>query len=196
MPAVAPLEFGPSGFVRLPAGKRYLQLLAVAIACCSGVVVLESSQVFMSDASRGYVLPSVHYLAWASFNWFGLALLAPLIYELGRRYPLNGPQWARRILYPHAAACLGCLAVQAICRGIAGWLYTLNHELPASPGSLAGEWIEKRLLLAFIAYWLIVIVAGFAQLAEEVRRREIHQAQLEARLASAELEKLRIQIQP
>jgi len=51
-------------------------------------------------------------------------------------------------------------------------------------------------MLGFIAYWLIVFMAGFARLREEVRQRELRQAQLETRLASAELEKLRIQIQP
>lgn len=179
-----------------PPTHRYLRQLAFAIACWSGVVLLESSEVFVSDASRNIVLPSTHYLAWAAFNWFALALLTPLIYELGRRYPVTGSNWASRILFPHAVACLTCLLMQALCRGIAGWLYTAHHELPASSSALAGEWICQRGLVGFIAYWLIVIVAGFAQLREEVRQRELRQAQLETRLASAELEKLRIQIQP
>jgi hypothetical protein len=196
MPFPSPLESDPAGFVRSPAARQLLRRLAFGIACWSGVVILESSQVFVSDASRGYVLPSVHYLAWAVFNWFGLALLTPVIYELGRRYPVTGARWAWRILFPHAVACFAYMVTQAICRGIAGWLYTLNHELPASPAALAGEWIEKRSMLAFIAYWLTVFVAGFAQLREEVRQRELRQAQLETRLASAELEKLRMQIQP
>ena len=194
--SVSPLESDPAWTLRSPVTHRYLRQLAFAIACWSGIVLLESSQVFVSDASRGLVLPSTHYLAWAVFNWFALALLTPLIYELGRRYPITGPHWAWRILFPHAIGCLACMVVQAVCRGIAGWLYTFHHELSASPGALAGEWVDKRGMLGFIAYWLIVIVAGFAQLREEVRQRELHQAQLETRLASAELEKLRIQIQP
>src|SRR6202044_3615645 len=55
---------------------------------------------------------------------------------------------------------------------------------------------EQRGLLGLIAYWIIVIIAGFAYLREQVRLRELRQAQLETRLASAELEKLRMQIQP
>jgi LytS/YehU family sensor histidine kinase len=41
-----------------------------------------------------------------------------------------------------------------------------------------------------------VLIAGYAELREAMRQRELRQAQLETRLASAELEKLRMQIQP
>jgi two-component system, LytTR family, sensor kinase len=178
------------------AAQGYLRGLAIAVLCWAGVIALESSQVFVSDASRGFVLDSTHYIAWAAFNWYGLALLTPLIYQLGRRYPITGPHWATHLIFPHAVMCVASLIAQAVCRGVAGWLYTLNHEVAASPGILAGEWIEKRGLVGFVAYWIIVLIAGYAELREAMRQRELRQAQLETRLASAELEKLRMQIQP
>ena len=101
-----------------------------------------------------------------------------------------------RVLYPHAVACIGWMMAQAVFRGIAGSVYTVKHELSAPFLSLAFEWFEQRGLLGLIAYWVIVIIAGFAYLREQVRQRELHQAQLETRLASAELEKLRMQIHP
>jgi two-component system LytT family sensor kinase len=181
---------------QLPTAHTYLRQLGFSAICWAGVVVIESSQVFVADATRGYVLPSVHYIGWAVFNWYALALLTPHIYDFARRYPITGSNWAGRLVFPHTLVCIACMILQAVFRGIAGWLYTLNHELPASPVALAGEWIEKRGMLGFIAYWIIVIIAGFAHLREEVRQRELHQAQLETRLASAELEKLRMQIHP
>jgi two-component system, LytTR family, sensor kinase len=196
MPTVSSLPTAPARFLQQPAAQKYLWQLAFAIVCWGGVIALESAYVFAFDAVRGNILPAVHYLAWATFNWFALALLTPLIYDLGRQYPITGPNWARYILFPHAFACLGCLIAQAMCRGTAGWLYTLTHELPTSAPTLAFAWIEDRSTLAFIAYWLIVIMAGFSRLRDEARQRELRQAQLETRLASAELEKLRMQIQP
>jgi len=196
MPILWPPESIPARYWRSPASHQYLGQLPFAIVCWSSVVALESSYVFVFDAAGGNILPAAHYLVWASFNWFALALLTPLIYDLGRRYPITGANWARYIFFPHAFACLGCLITQAVCRGIAGWLYTRTHELPASAATLAAAWIEDRSAPAFIAYWAIVLTAGLAQLREEARRRELHQAQLETRLASAELEKLRMQIQP
>jgi two-component system LytT family sensor kinase len=181
------------GFATAPV---YLRRLVVSLLCWAGIVLLESSQVFMTDASRGYVLPSMHYLAWAVFNWYVFALLTPLIYNLGLRYPITGRNWALRVFFPHAIACFGCMFVQAVGRGIAGSIYSLSHELYSSSLALTAEWVEKRGALGFISYWVIVIIAGFAHLREEMRQRELRQAQLETRLASAELEKLRMQIHP
>jgi two-component system LytT family sensor kinase len=196
MPTLSKSEPDPAKLPGPAASHEYLRRLVLALVCWTGVVLLESSQVFVGDASRGNILPSIHYLAWATFNWFGLALLTPLIYELGWRYPIHGPNWALRLISPHAIACFFCMFAQAVCRGVAGSLYTLSHESRASFDALAFEWIDKRGMLGFISYWIIVLAAGFAQLREQVRLRELRQAQLETRLASAELEKLRIQIQP
>jgi two-component system, LytTR family, sensor kinase len=195
MSTVSPIPRAPARFQH-PAARKYLGQLALAILCWTSVVALESSYVFVFDAARGNILPANHYLAWASFNWFALALFTPLIYELGRQYSVTGANWVRYIFFPHAFACLGWLITQAICRGIAGWLYTLTHELPSSAATLAAAWIEDRSMLAFIAYWLIVVMGGLAQFREEARQRQLRQAHLETRLASAELEKLRMQIQP
>jgi two-component system, LytTR family, sensor kinase len=196
MPILSPLQSASARFLGPPVAHRYFGQLPFAIVCWSGVIALESAYVFVSDAAGGEILPATHYLVWASFNWFALALLTPLIYGLGQTYPITGANWSRNIFLPHALACLGWMITQAMCRGVAGWLYTLTHELPASPLVLAAAWIRDRGTLAIIAYWLIVLIAGFAQLREEARQRELHQAQLETRLASAELEKLRMQIQP
>jgi two-component system, LytTR family, sensor kinase len=180
----------------------YLRLLPLSLLCWAGVVLLESAQVFVNDAAHGYTLDTSHYLAWAVFNWYILALLTPLIYQLGLRYPIAGPKWGAHLFFPHAIACISCMAVQAFFRGLAGSIYALNHEnmvnreLPASVANLAAEWFDRRGLIGLVAYCIIVIIAGFAHMREEVRQRELRQAQLETRLASAELEKLRMQIHP
>ncbi len=180
--------------------RRYLRRLPLSLLCWTGVVLLESSQVFVGDASRGYILPTLHYLAWAIFNWYFFALISPLIYELGMRYPIVGQHWVRRIFVPHALACIACLIIQAVCRGIAGSIYSIhyetNFELRGLPIALTNEWFERRGLVGAIAYWIIVIVTAFAHLREQFRQRELREAQLESRLASAELEKLRMQIHP
>ena len=192
MPALANGSRHPGSSV----ARVYLRRLAVSLLCWTGIVLLESSQVFVADAARGYVLPSTHYFAWAVFNWYVFALFTPVIYELGLRYLIAGPGWVLRLFVPHALVCIGCLVTQAILRGIAGSIYTLNHELYASSLALTTEWFERRLPVGVIAYWVIVIIAAFAHLREQMRQRELRQAQLETRLASAELEKLRMQIHP
>lgn len=190
VPVHAPDEHN-SGLLR-----TYLRHLPLSLLLWTGIVFLEGSQVFVDDASRGYVLPTLHYLVWPIFNWYIFALISPLLYELGLRYPIVGSHWVRRVFLPHALVCIACLITQAVFRGIAGSIYTSTNELHASIPALTAEWFERRRLLGAISYWVIVIIAGFAHMREQVRQRELREAQLESRLASAELEKLRMQIHP
>ena len=181
---------------RLPALHVYLGHLVISIACWTSVTVLESALVYLLDAGRGYTLPPSHYLIWAAFNWYTWALLTPLVYALARHYHFTRGNWVERIFFPHAVACMGCVCIQAVFRGVAGWIYTLHHEVYAPLGDLVGEYVEDRGFLGVLAYWIIVIVAAFAHLRDQVRLRELRQAQLETRLAAAELEMLRMQIHP
>jgi sensor histidine kinase YesM len=180
--------------------RSYLRRLLLSLLCWTGVILLEGSQVFVDDASRGYILPTLHYLAWPIFNWYFYVLISPLIYELGLRYPIVGQHWIRRAFFPHALVCIACLIIQAVCRGFAGSIYSIhyetNFELRGLTFALTAEWFERRRLVGAVAYWVIVIIAGFAHMREQVRQRELREAQLESRLASAELEKLRMQIHP
>ncbi len=174
----------------------YLKQLPLSIACWLGIVILEGGQVLIGDATRGYVLPLDHYFAWAAFNWYPWALLSPLVLALARQYPITRSNWAERIFVPHAVACIICVCIQGVLRGIPGWIYATAFERPTSPIELIFESFEKRGLMSVLAYWIIVVIAAFIHLREEIRQRQLHQAQLEARLASAELEALRMQLQP
>ena len=178
------------------ARQRYLRQLALSILCWSGVILLEASTVFAADLPWHRNLPAVHYLAWATFNWFLMIPLTPLIYQLGERYPIVGPRWASHLIEPHALVCFACLAIQALGRGCAGWVYTRHNELPASLVALVSEWIGMRGVFAVAAYFAIVFAAGRTQLREQARQREVHRAHVEASVASADLERLRIQLQP
>ena len=186
----------PTGLPSMSPRRRYLQQLAFSVLFWIGIILLESIQVFAADAPWGRTLPAIHYLVWATFNWYFLILLTPLIYQLGERYPIVGAGWTTRLVFPHAFVCLACLLAQAFARGLAGSLYTIHHELPASPMFLTRGWIADRGMLCIFAYWGIAVAAGWSQLREALRRREVHQANVEASLASADLERLRMQIQP
>lgn len=179
-----------------PPFRVYTRLLIVSLPYWVGLVAVESFAIVVQDATSGYILAPFHYLAWASFNWYGWALFTPLIYALARRFPMGRHNWVKRIFVPHFFACCVCVSMQAILRGIAGSIYTVNHENFASPFELAGEYFQKRALAGIAAYCLVVAVAAFAHLRDEVRLRALRQAQLETRLASAELERLRMQIHP
>lgn len=175
--------------------REYLRQLPVAFSWWSALVLLEAGQFLLMDAQRGYVLPLSHYLIWAGLEWYSWALLTPIILSVALRYPITKTNWVQRIVFPHALMALACVCIQAVLHGVAGSIYSL-FETPATPFALIGESFEKRGLENIIAYCLVVATAAYLHLREEVRLRQLQQAQLEARLASAQLEMLRMQLQP
>jgi two-component system LytT family sensor kinase len=176
--------------------RAYVRQTALSLPWWSLLVALEGAQVMMTDASHGYVLPMFHYFIWAAFNWYAWAPLTPVVLAIARAYPLTRERWAERILYPHAIACVALVAVHAVLRGTAGWIYTFWYEVHAPLPDLIVEALEKEGMWSVLAYSGVVGVTAFLWLRQEVRQRELRQAQLEARLASAELEMLRMQIHP
>jgi len=175
--------------------REYMSQLPVALSWWTAMVLLEGGQVLLLDAHRGYVLPLSHYLIWAGIEWYSWALLTPLILYVARRYPITKSNWVQRILFPHALMACVCICMQVVLLGVAGSIYSI-FETPASPFVLMNESFEKRGLQNITAYCLIVATAAYLHLREEVRLRQVRQAQLEARLASAQLEMLRMQLQP
>jgi two-component system LytT family sensor kinase len=176
--------------------QRYLRQLAFSILWWSGIILLEGSTVFAADVQSGHNLSAVHYLAGATFNWFLMIPLTPLIYQLGQRYPIVGPKWASHLIEPHVFACSGCLFVEALGRGSARWVYTRHHELSTLFVASVSEWIGMHGAFAVVAYFTIVFAAGCAQLREQARQCEVHRARIEASVASAYLERLRVQLSP
>ena len=175
--------------------RDYLGQLPAAFSWWTALVLLEAGQFLLMDAHRGYVLPLSHYFIWAGLEWYSWALLTPLILNVALRYPITRTNWPQRILFPHALMALACVCIQAVLHGVAGSLYSL-FETPATPFALISESFDKRGLENIIAYCLVVATAAYLHLREEVRLRQLQQAQLEARLASAQLEMLRMQLQP
>jgi two-component system, LytTR family, sensor kinase len=175
--------------------REYMSQLPVAMSWWTAMVFLEAAQVLLFDARRGYILPLTHYFVWPAFEWYSWALLTPLILAVARRYPITKSNWVQRILFPHALMAVACICLQAVLRGVVGSIYSV-FETPASPFALMRESFDKRGLENITAYCLVVATAAYLHLREEVRLRQVRQAQLEARLASAKLEMLRMQLQP
>lgn len=175
--------------------RDYLYQLPVALSWWTAMVLLEAGQILLFDAHRGYILSLSHYFIWAGIEWYSWALLSPAIFYVARRYPITRTNWVQRIFFPHAPMAGLCVCLQAILHGIAGSIYSI-FEVPASPLMFINESFDKRGLQNVTAYCLVVVAAAYLRLREEVRMRQMRQAQLEARLASAQLEMLRMQLQP
>jgi two-component sensor histidine kinase len=121
-------------------------------------------------------------------------LVFPLIYLAAIRFPLPSPRWRRNVLAHLAAVSLISLLHTSLIAGLRAILFPIlgldNHY-----GSLLWRYPMEFAHL-FIFYWL---GNGLIFLFHEVRfarEHELRQARLETSLAEAQLQNLRLQLEP
>jgi signal transduction histidine kinase len=126
---------------------------------------------------------------------YGWALATPAILWLGRRFQFRAETWKRSALV-HAAAC--CVLVFVLSLG-----YTLHvvHLLPAAgadrpPFDRAVQLFVAWLLWDGFLYWTVLSVGYVAEHARRLRAHELRTSQLETQLVEAELDALKLQLQP
>ena len=165
-----------------------LRQWALLLAVWTAFGLLLAGQQTIASTLRGAPVP------WSTslFQWmpvaYGWALATPAILWLGRRFPLRRGTWRRSALV-HAVAC--CVLVFVLSLG-----YTLHvvHLLPASG---AGRPPFDRAVQLFVAwvlwdaflYWAVLSVGYVAD-------NERRASRLETQLVEAELDALKMQLQP
>jgi signal transduction histidine kinase len=128
-------------------------------------------------------------------DWYMWAALTPLVLWLARRYPLRAGRWGRPLLL-HAAVSVA-LSLLVITLGVPVVL-TL-HWAPEEPLTPWGVWqryfyIEFHLYV--LLYWALLCVGHALAYYRDARERRLEAARLEGRLARAELDALKMQLDP
>jgi two-component system LytT family sensor kinase len=144
-------------------------------------VLAFATQWFAYDATHGGADPFAYYCGWACYLW----ALAPCAFWLVRRFPIQAGTW-RRAVPLHVAAGLGLTAAVIGVEASLGWLRH-GHELGL--GGALRHYASHHAQLGVLTYWLLVAAGHFYQ-------RLVRSAQLEARLAQAQVDALRSQLQP
>jgi two-component system, LytTR family, sensor kinase len=169
----------------------YLRSFGISLLCWTIFAALLGAQLYGFDRSHQNFLPLFHYVIWPALMFFPWALLTPLVLAFGRRYPITRANWMTR-LWRYGAATLAFTFLQAAMEGFGGWLYT--HEMPL------GAFILNSLRKDPAANVQICVtlfgLGAYFRLGDEAKYRQVREAQLESRVASAELEMLRIQLHP
>jgi two-component system, LytTR family, sensor kinase len=159
---------------------------------CAGwiaVVLLFASQWYAYDASRGGSNPFRYYLWWSWYMW---AVLTPAVLWFARRRPIDSDTWKWTIPL-HVAVSLALTVLQIFVEASIGWARQ-EHQL-SFKGALR-HYYSQHIQLSLLTYWAIVGATQFYRMYDQARRRQLHAAQLEARLAESQLEVLRMQLQP
>ncbi len=127
----------------------------------------------------------------------GLAGLAvfPLIYLVAIRFPLLSAKWRRNLLVHLVAVCLISLVHTTVIALLRMILFP-----PLGFGNESYGYMPARYPMEFshlfIYYWVAVSLIYFFHEIHFARERELRQAKLESNLAEAQLQNLRLQLEP
>ena len=178
--------------------KRWLETgLIVAFWTLMAVLMVSSR---LLDTRRPDPEPGLlHFLFFRSYLW---ALLTPLIFWVSRRFNIERPDWRVRVV-GHLVVALLVGAIVDLVGDAFVFYYVQPSWLEGETFNLLEDFIELDFLYEFAVY-LAVLTAGFARdyfLRYQERQKEATQlraqtAELEAKLADARLQALRMQLNP
>jgi two-component system, LytTR family, sensor kinase len=158
-------------------------------ACWGAVVIVFASQWYFYDGAHGLSDRFLFYLGWSFYLW---GVLTPLALWLARRYPIESGTWTH-YLPLHVAFSLLLTIAQLSLEASVNWLRAGRDW---SLSAALSHYLRQHTQIGFLIYWLVVIAAQFYRMHDQSRKRQVHAAQLEARLAEAQINNLRTQLHP
>ena len=166
----------------------------VILATWTLVAMLLAGQAWFAAQVRGEPLAwaraSAIWLVWAAV-W---AALTPIALRLEARFPLQRTRLLGALAV-HGAASLTCAVVNLAIFALAAPIVGAAQVEPTWLGTFS-RLLGTTLLLNLPIYWLIVAVAHVERLVRTAREKDRRQLRLEAQLADARLQTLRLQLQP
>jgi len=136
-----------------------------------------------------------YMLIWHAIK-FGLwAAVSPSIIALARRYPIERTKWVRPVSF-HFLAAIVCSFI------VTGLFFTWCWEWPSLHRELFSSWVEalQTATIPFswgvLIYWAILLATGAFDNYNRYRAEQLRGLQLQAQLAEAQLQSLRMQLQP
>ena len=168
--------------------SRTLQVLAYFVVW-TVVGAVSASQSLISYAAYGEETRLWLVIKLSLSVWYAWAVLAPIIYLAGRRFPLERGGWGRNLSI-HVALNVVIL--------VASVLLLMGVRRAFGVSSTRGLQLELigSINTSLMAYWTIILLAHAVGYYQEGRARLLRTSELTAQLSEARLEALRAQLHP
>lgn len=163
---------------------RYLGLWSI-------VVLVFALQGLLNDAVSNRPVWSIgDYLRWSMIQWYTWAALAPLIFRLAQRHPLQSPFRFTAL----ARQAINSVGVTLLAVSIGAFVSSLVE--PSSLWDQFWQYIGKYFAIGLLTYWALLAIQHFLHYQEEKNRRELEASRLASELAQSRLQVLKTQLQP
>ncbi|MBI3651423.1 MAG: histidine kinase [Acidobacteria bacterium] len=140
-------------------------------------------------------LPLWSVLAWELAYWPVWAALAPLIFRLARRFPIERRNWLRHLSINIVAGLFLTLFQRALYLFIAWLLYIAADNAIDTISYLYQRLFLFNLPTGFMSYGVILLVSHLIHYYRRLRDEEVKASQLKAALAEAQLQATQAQLQ-
>ncbi len=175
-------------------GRRWAQR-AMILGLWTLLGLFSATQLYLYYGVVGKTVSWTQALSWTLPAWYVWAGLAPLVFRLGRRFPVERRSWRRALLVHLPASLLFALLHLILDVSIywsLSWLKGGSFRWLASLGFNFTVYFHWHVL----TYWALVSLAHALDYHRKYRDRELATSQLEAQLAQAQLQALRMQLHP
>ena len=176
--------------------KKRSQAWALTFGVWMMVALFLTSQTSLQRQLSENPIPLWRIFSWQFVSCMVWFLLTPLVLKLGRDFPLDKGKWPISVPVHIAAGivlALFELAVDAFVLpkiGYSGRLAGMTYT------QIYYRFVIFNLHLSFTIYWIVLIISQAMQYYKKYRARELQASQLEARLAQARLQVLKMQLHP
>ena len=156
----------------------------------TAVVVVFALQRALHDAINGPSWSASDYLRWSMIQWYTWAALAPLVFRLAERYPIQTPLRLRGLgMQLHASIGVTLLAL------VIGAFVSTAFE-PSSFGQQIWYFLAQHFATGLLTYWALFAIQQAMHFHAEKIRREVEASRLATELAQSRLQALKSQMQP
>jgi transcription initiation factor TFIIIB Brf1 subunit/transcription initiation factor TFIIB len=193
MPASSTLS--PHIFERMPPARRRLFELALLLAGWTLFGLFMAWQVYAMAGRMGRPIDGQQALTGELIYAYAWALLTPLVLYLGRKFYLERGRFLSR-LFIHVPASIVVALLHRALFALARGLY---HALRTQEPFAAGDWsvhLISYLDYGILLYWMIIILQHAFVYYRHFQEKALQASQLETQLAQAQLQALRMQLQP
>jgi two-component system LytT family sensor kinase len=191
--AVPSTDGGEEASRAAASGRRLRWLFIIGFWTFFGA--LNGSQMYLGVRSEGMDISLSRVFAWQMLGWIPWVLLTPAVLWLGRRFPLERPKLARN-LSVHAAACALVAAAHTALFVVASLLLSPFESKPRSFLEMFYGRLTSQFHIDLLIYGAVLGTSYAVGYYARFREREVRATQLEARLAQAELQALKMQLHP
>ncbi|MBX3155484.1 MAG: histidine kinase [Deltaproteobacteria bacterium] len=167
-------------------------LIYVLVWLVPGLIQAATSYVNM--AVKGEPLPLLDTLLWRVPEWQVWAAATPVIFALARRFPVWKAPWVSVPL--HLALCAAVNGCDVIVHFYCGRLIGQEPYVVVDAMDLVPWMLLKTAFFELLVYAAVLVAEQALAYQRRYREAALRQTQLEARLAEAQLDALKMQLHP